>query len=343
MSVAQTANIAREIGNDVNVDFDFAFKIFVQTDIEVSKILNSTGVATLLTLGVDYSVDFDSAAEEGTVTYTVAPTALQDSFIKRVLPQDQQSKLPIEGGMPETTVENMIDKNTLLVQDMQEQVGRSITFAETSEVTGVVIPDPEANTFLGWNAAGDDLENKTLSDVGTLEKASQADAEAGTDNDDYMTPLRAFQSITSFLTAPTAIGEDTPAAGDFTIITSTGDIFTVAWADYSGTSTIIGWAAAPSVSLFTKRVGNIVFVAFEILGTSNSTETTFTVPHTAATGMNVSGKPAIVKDNNVVMLEGNLVINAGSSLVTIFKDVDGTDFVTSGTKWAVGQFWYEAE
>jgi hypothetical protein len=62
-------------------------------------------------------------------------------------------------------------------QQQQEEMERAVKFAETSSASGVTLPDPAANEVMGWNAAGDDLENKTLVDLDSV-SLSNANAQA---------------------------------------------------------------------------------------------------------------------------------------------------------------------
>lgn len=109
---------ATQAGNGVTVAFNFAFKILATTDLVVSK-RNAAGVSSgTLILGTDYTVTFDPIAETGTVTYTVAPVSGGFSNIARNSNNQQQTSLPRDGVMPAKTVETMIDKLTLLMQEI---------------------------------------------------------------------------------------------------------------------------------------------------------------------------------------------------------------------------------
>jgi hypothetical protein len=79
----------------------------------------------------------------------------------------------------------------------------------------------------------------------------------------------------------TALGH----AGD---IKAAGDIYTAPWADYSGTSTIIGWATLEnSQKIMYKRVGNTVDIMVDLDGTSNATTVSFTLPFAKTSDANL--------------------------------------------------------
>jgi len=108
---------AKQAGNGVIVAFNFSFKILATSDLVVSKLdVNGVSSGTLI-LGTDYTVTFDPIAETGTVTYTVAPVNGGFAVIARNSNNQQQTSLPREGTMPAKTVETMVDKLTMLLQE----------------------------------------------------------------------------------------------------------------------------------------------------------------------------------------------------------------------------------
>ena len=127
----------------------------------------------------------------------------------------------------------------------------------------------------------------------------------------------------------------------FTTITSTGDIYTAAWADYLTTSTIVGWAT-PTGTIYIKKVGNLVFVNYNITGTSNANNATFTVPYTTYNGASIVAFCRVI-DNGGTKAAGIAIIPFNSATISLFKSMtDTTDWTTSGTKTVSGQFFYEA-
>lgn len=50
------------------------------------------------------------------------------------------------------------------------------------------------------------------------------------------------------------------------------------WYDYSDTSRIVGWSSFTKKGIFVNYRENLVHVVVTLLGTSNSTSTTFTIP-----------------------------------------------------------------
>lgn len=118
------------------------------------------------------------------------------------------------------------------------------------------------------------------------------------------------------------------------------ELYTVAYQDYSGTSTIVGWTSFTLKSIFYKRVGKTVYVTFALSGTSNSISTTFTLPFTSSNDVATRVVANIM--NNGTAAFGRLTLNANSSTVTCSPDAGGGDWTNSGTKTIIAQFFYQA-
>lgn len=145
MPVDRLTLITEEAGNGSKVAFDANIKIFAETDLVVRK-KSAAGVYTDdLVLNTDYTVEFDTEEETVTVTYTVAPVGSGGgSFIARSTPLDQETELPREGSMPSKSVQNMIDRLTLQVQELSERLDRAAVQPQApSSPEGIVIDPPE--------------------------------------------------------------------------------------------------------------------------------------------------------------------------------------------------------
>lgn len=125
----------------------------------------------------------------------------------------------------------------------------------------------------------------------------------------------------------------------------TGDINTVPWQDYGASSTIGGFSSVTTANIWVKKVGNLVFVTYYILGVSNANTFTFTVPFTSVNSANSRNYTAAQVQNNSVTLlpPGMCLMNLNSNMVSLFIDFGGTVWITSNNKHARGQFVYEAQ
>lgn len=106
-----------QVTNGITTVFSFSFKILAQTDLVVTR-TDANGIVTPGVLNTDYTVIFDSVAQTGSVTWSVAPPT-GSCLIKRVSDNTQGSTLPREGPMPSATVEKALDKCTALIQETQ--------------------------------------------------------------------------------------------------------------------------------------------------------------------------------------------------------------------------------
>lgn len=164
MSITNSDNSIKETGNGIKVAFDFNFKIYEAADLIVYKINVTTLVRTLQVYGSDYTVSISapSTAEGGTVTYIVAPTSGEQSYLERAIEYTQTVNVPVVGAMSEKQLEKGFDKLCILILQLLQQVRLSLKFVSSSSHSDIIIPEPAADQVLGWNSLGTTLENKTL-------------------------------------------------------------------------------------------------------------------------------------------------------------------------------------
>lgn len=129
-----------------------------------------------------------------------------------------------------------------------------------------------------------------------------------------------------------------------TFKSSNGDIYSVPWTDYSGTSSVVGWASFLSKKIYYKRIGKTVFVQFEIAGTSggaNGTVATFTLPYsqTNATGSLVI--IARIMNNGTYDNSGHYILTANSGTVNVYKGAQSAAWTATGSKRVYGAFRYQ--
>lgn len=159
------------LGTGAQTSWPFTFKVFAASDIAVT-IANNLGVETALVLNTDYSVTLNSNQDTspgGTVTYPISGSALPTGSKLTIignLPYDQPLDLPSGGNFSPLALENELDRLTMQIQQLREQVGRSLTVPVTSGVSPS-LPSPAASNLIGWNENGDNLENYPLSELAT--------------------------------------------------------------------------------------------------------------------------------------------------------------------------------
>ena len=109
------------------------------------------------------------------------------------------------------------------------------------------------------------------------------------------------------------------------------------WIDYSATSTIVGWSSFTAKIIRYRVIGKMVFVNVNLVGTSNSATTTFTLPFQ---NKNIENINMAYAANNGSALIGAFDMIANSSTCTCYQNFS-TVWTASGTKYIYGQFFYE--
>jgi hypothetical protein len=147
---------------------------------------------------------------------------------------------------------------------------------------------------------------------------------------------------TTFTSSNTFTGISTFTAN----VNISNDIYTggAGLTDYSGTSSITGWASYTTKIIQYKKVGKTVHVYFDIRGTSNSTSTTFTVPFNSNSALGtVPGIAGALDNGTGVSTPSQASLGSGSNSVTVYKTFAGDGWTASGTKIIYGLLTYEAQ
>ena len=163
-------------------DFDFTFKIFSNTDIDVYVVDQGTGVATLQTLTTHYTVEIDTTSEGGTVTFLSAPTSGDTVLMIRDVPYTQTTDIPVNSGFSERVIENAYDKIVMQIQQVVDTLSKTIQLATTSTTSDVTLSDPEVGKFLFWQDSTT-IGNSTVAtiDTGTIEDGAITTVKLDTD------------------------------------------------------------------------------------------------------------------------------------------------------------------
>ena len=116
------------------------------------------------------------------------------------------------------------------------------------------------------------------------------------------------------------------------------------WIDFSQQSTIVGWSIFTTRQIRYKVVGNIVYVYLYLSGTSNSTQTTFTLPFLPK---NTFAFPSPYTSDNGVYTIGGFGLNISGNVITLYRTNSASNtginniWTASGTKEIYSQFFYE--
>lgn len=168
MTVSTTSNKVTYDGNGSTIEFAVPFYFLADNDIEV--ILRAAdGAETVWSEDTQYTLWGAGLPGGGTLTVATAPTDYtpqsgEKLLIRRVEQYTQPIDLPVAGAFPSASIEQALDRLTMLAQQLKETIDRSLVLSATSSYSGLSLPDPSANGLLGWSSGADALENKNVLD-----------------------------------------------------------------------------------------------------------------------------------------------------------------------------------
>lgn len=177
------------VGDGATTEFPFPSRFLAAEDLYVA--LNG-----MLQVG-GYTVTGAGSDNGGAVSFAVAPASAVRVVLIRNPPISQL--LDFENGQTvlENTLDNGLDKLTMIAQFMLRRSSRSLRLSDFDATTALSpIPDAtgRANRLLAFDGDGDPVMAAAVGDVATV-VASQAEAVAGTDNFKMMTALRTKQAV----------------------------------------------------------------------------------------------------------------------------------------------------
>lgn len=131
------------------------------------------GVDTVLALTTDYSVS-GAGNETGSVTLTVALAVGWKLTILRSVPATQEADYVQNDAFPAQSHERALDKLTMIVQQQQETLGRTLRAPESDSAPSLFIPSVEerAGRYLSFSDLG--VPVATTFDVDAIIDASEA-------------------------------------------------------------------------------------------------------------------------------------------------------------------------
>ena len=138
MTTPSTARKAGPLlGNGLVTTFPFTFKVFAAGDIAVT-VADSAGVETALVLDTHYSVALNGNQETspgGTVTYPISGAPLPVGSVLAIvgdIDYDQPLDLPSGGNFSPMALENQLDRTTMQIQQLREELDRTAKLPPTS-------------------------------------------------------------------------------------------------------------------------------------------------------------------------------------------------------------------
>ena len=145
-------------GDNSTTQFTYTFPIHSTSELKVI-LRSSAGVETVQTLNSDYTIN--DTGTGGTVTFASAPASGVSIVLIRDTNQTQEVDYLANDPFPADTHEGALDKLTLLTQELQEEIDRSLKVSRTAPITNSQITDnatARAGKLLGFSSDGQSLD-----------------------------------------------------------------------------------------------------------------------------------------------------------------------------------------
>jgi len=159
MTISSTTVKNSYSGNGTLDTFNYTFKIFADTDLQVI-IRDATATETVKTLTTHYTVTGAGSASGGTIVFTAGniPSATETVVIRRAVPQTQAIDYIANDPFPAESHEEGLDRSMMTLQQLQEEVDRSIKLSRTNTMTSTefaVGATNRANKILAFDTNGE--------------------------------------------------------------------------------------------------------------------------------------------------------------------------------------------
>lgn len=156
MTVTTSINKVQALGNGVTTSFPYSFRIYSAADLVVTSTVIATGIDTVLVLNTDYTVTGAGSYNGGNVVIPSAPITGARITILRVEPVTQATDLRNQGAYFAETHEDVFDKLTMIDQQQQEILDRTLRFpASDSATPSFPTAASRANNLLAFDSNGD--------------------------------------------------------------------------------------------------------------------------------------------------------------------------------------------
>jgi len=158
MTLSTTTNKVSLSGDGNTTVFAYNFKILSSSDLKV-YIRSATGTETLKTITTHYTVSGVGSASGGNVTFTGGntPTNTETVILQRVVPLTQTHDYVENDPFPAESHEQGLDRLTMHVQQLQEEIDRSIKASVSNTISSTEFTNDatdRANKLFAFDSAG---------------------------------------------------------------------------------------------------------------------------------------------------------------------------------------------
>jgi len=159
MTISSTTVKNSYSGNGTLDTFNYTFKIFANTDIQVI-IRDADANETVKSLTTHYTVTGAGSGSGGTVVFTSGniPTNTETVVLRRALPQTQAIDYIANDPFPAESHEEGLDRSMMAIQQLQEEVDRSLKLSRTNTMNTTeftVGTTDRAGKVLGFDNSGE--------------------------------------------------------------------------------------------------------------------------------------------------------------------------------------------
>lgn len=167
MTISTTTSRVSYAGNGVTTIFSFPYRFLANGDLEVT-LFDAAGTPDPQILTTDYTVLGADNDAGGSVTMLVAPAVGETLVIRRVVELTQETDYISGDSFPAETHERALDRLTMIDQQLQEQIDRSITLPLDDDAFSGALPAIVPSRFLRVNDSGTAFELVDVLETGEL-------------------------------------------------------------------------------------------------------------------------------------------------------------------------------
>ena len=164
MTVSSTTSRVSYSGNGSTKAFAVNFYFLADSHLKV-VLRAADGTETVKTLTTDYTVSGAGNLAGGTVTMNVAPATGTTLVIVRNVPFTQETDYQANDPFPAESHERALDKLTMEMQQLNEEMARTLKYSTGNSYTTTEIvnnPANRANLVLGFDASGELIVTQEL-------------------------------------------------------------------------------------------------------------------------------------------------------------------------------------
>ena len=160
MTISSTTVKNSYNGDGSTTTFSYTFKIFANSDLQVIIRNNTTATETVKTLTTHYTVTGAGSASGGSVIFTAGniPASGETVVLRRAVPQTQAIDYIANDPFPAESHEEGLDRAMMTLQQVQEEVTRSIKLSRTNTMTSTeftIGASARAGKFLSFDSNGE--------------------------------------------------------------------------------------------------------------------------------------------------------------------------------------------